>query len=40
MIKKRIYVDMDGVLCDFYGAAKLRLAENPSQPYPQSKWGS
>lgn len=39
MNKKRVYVDMDGVLCDFYGAAKLRLAENPSQPYPQSKWG-
>jgi len=36
---KKIYVDMDGVLCDFYGAARKALIENPSQKYPQSKWG-
>lgn len=39
MKKKRIYIDMDGVLCDFYGAAKLALKNNPKQPYPQSQWG-
>lgn len=30
---------MDGVLCDFYGAAKKALSENPGQKYPQSQWG-
>jgi 5'-nucleotidase len=38
-MKKRIYIDMDGVLCDFYGAAKKELEKNSKQPYPQSKWG-
>jgi 5'(3')-deoxyribonucleotidase len=37
--KPIVYVDMDGVLCNFYGAAKKALIENPSQKYPQSKWG-
>jgi 5'(3')-deoxyribonucleotidase len=36
---KRIYVDLDGVICDFYGAAKKAVNENPGQKYPQSKWG-
>lgn len=36
---KRVYVDLDGVLCDFYGAAKKALLENPTQKYPQSQWG-
>lgn len=30
---------MDGVLCDFYSAAKTALTENPAQKFPQSKWG-
>jgi 5'(3')-deoxyribonucleotidase len=30
---------MDGVLCNFYGAAKKALTENPEQKYPQSQWG-
>lgn len=38
-MKKRIYIDMDGILCDFYGAAKKELERNPKQPYPQSRWG-
>jgi 5'(3')-deoxyribonucleotidase len=38
-MKKRIYIDMDGVLCDFFGAAKKALLETPDQKYPQSKWG-
>lgn len=37
--KKRVYVDMDGVLCNFYKAAKKALTENPKQKYPQSQWG-
>ena len=38
-MKKIVYVDMDGVLCDFYGSAKKALLENPTQKYPQSQWG-
>jgi len=38
-MKKRIYIDMDGVLCRFYEAARKALLENPAQPYPQSQWG-
>lgn len=39
-IKKPIvYVDMDGVLCNFYKAAKQALINNPTQKYPQSQWG-
>lgn len=30
---------MDGVLCNFYKAAKQALTDNPSQKYPQSQWG-
>lgn len=37
--KKRIYVDMDGTLCDFFGAARKSLIDNPTQKYPQSQWG-
>jgi len=37
--RKVIMVDMDGVLADFYGAAKQALIDNPTQPYPQSQWG-
>ena len=39
MEKKIIYVDMDGVLCDFYGASLKAKEVNPLQPYPQSQWG-
>lgn len=38
-MKKRIYVDMDGVLCNFYKAAKQALTKNPKQKYPQAQWG-
>ena len=38
-MKKKVYVDMDGVLCDFYGASKKAKELNPLQPYPQSQWG-
>jgi hypothetical protein len=30
---------MDGVLCNFYKAAKQALTDNPNQKYPQSQWG-
>lgn len=36
---KRIYVDMDGVLCDFYTAFRRDLKKDPNQPFPQSKYG-
>ena len=38
-MKKRIYVDMDGVLCDFYGAYKKSIERYPEQKYPQASWG-
>lgn len=37
--RKRVYVDMDGVLAEFYNTAKKFLKENPQQPFPQSRWG-
>lgn len=39
MQMKTIYIDMDGVLCDFYNAAREEIMKNPKQPFPQSKWG-
>ena len=38
-MKKKVYVDMDGVLCDFYGASIKAKESNPAQPFPQSQWG-
>lgn len=39
MKKEIIYVDMDGVLCDYYDSFITELYKNPSQPFPQSRWG-
>jgi 5'-nucleotidase len=39
MNKKRIYVDMDGVLSNFHKAYSEGLSTNPEIPYPQSKIG-
>ena len=36
---KTIYIDMDGVLCDYYNEHIEELKRNPKQPYPQGKWG-
>ena len=36
---KRILIDMDGVLCDYYGAFRKAIAEEPEQKFPQSRWG-
>jgi len=33
--KPILYCDMDGVLANFYKAAKQALQENPGQKYPQ-----
>ena len=38
-LKKRLYVDMDGVLCDFKKLYNSELESNPKQPYPQSQFG-
>lgn len=37
--KKIVYVDLDGVLCNFFKAARKALQDNPTQRYPQSQWG-
>jgi len=34
-----VYVDMDGVLCDFEGAHDRDLKRNPGVKYPQSQYG-
>jgi len=39
MKRKIIYVDMDGVTCNFDKASRKAIIENPSQRYPQSQWG-
>ena len=38
-MKKLIYIDMDGCLCDYDTAFRLALLKNPNQPFPQSQWG-
>jgi 5'(3')-deoxyribonucleotidase len=38
-LKKRLYIDMDGVLCDFLKSHNIELEKNPHQPYPQSQFG-
>lgn len=37
--RKRIYVDLDGVMCDFLKAYLKALSEYPEQKYPQAQWG-
>lgn len=37
--KKRVYIDMDGVLCNFDKASYQEKLDNPAQKFPQSKWG-
>lgn len=39
MSKKRIFVDMDNVLCDYDEAHKKALENNPDIKYPQSQYG-
>lgn len=38
-IKKKVMVDMDGVLVDFATPFLKGKAENPTQPYPHSQYG-
>lgn len=38
-MKKRLYIDMDGVLCDYKKSHNIELDKNPHQPYPQSQFG-
>jgi hypothetical protein len=35
-MKRRVYVDMDGVLCDYCSAFKRERPRNPAQPYCSS----
>ncbi len=37
--KPLVYVDMDGVLCDFRTPFLKAIEENPTQPYPHSQYG-
>ena len=39
MKNKTIYIDMDGVLCDYYTAYKETLKNNPDIKFPQSQYG-
>lgn len=34
-----IYIDMDGVLCDYPGAFKAAIDQNPNISFPQSQYG-
>ena len=36
-MKKKLHVDMDGVLCNFHGA--FRNNQSTTNKFPQSKWG-
>tara|TARA_R110000851_G_scaffold179363_2_gene326428 strand:- start:87 stop:536 length:450 start_codon:yes stop_codon:yes gene_type:complete len=38
-MRKIIYVDMDAVLCDYYGAHAKAIELNPKNQYPQSEYG-
>lgn len=37
--KTKVFVDMDGVLCDFYGAYMKWKSEHPEITFPQSQFG-
>jgi 5'(3')-deoxyribonucleotidase len=36
---KRIFIDMDGVICDYFSHARKSIERSPRQKYPQSQWG-
>lgn len=38
-LRKRLYIDMDGVLCDYKSSFQKKLDKYPNQPYPQSQFG-
>lgn len=39
MNRKIVYIDMDGVLCNFSKAFNQKRIEFPEQLYPQSEYG-
>jgi len=39
IVRKILYIDMDGVMCDFYGAYKIAIKKNPYNGFPQSEYG-
>lgn len=38
-MKKIVYIDMDGVLCDYKARFDQKRNENPETPYPQAQYG-
>ena len=38
-MKKRLFIDMDGVLCDYKKHHAEKLREFPHMPFPQSQYG-
>ena len=36
---KKLFIDMDGVLCDYFTAYKEGLKNNPKQVYPKAQTG-
>jgi len=39
MKRKIVYIDMDGVLADFYGAHAEAIKNNPKNKFPQCEYG-
>jgi 5'-nucleotidase len=39
MKKDIVYIDMDGVMADFYGAKTKEILRNPKNSFPQSNYG-
>lgn len=38
-MKQIVYIDMDGVLCDYKAGYYKGIQNDPQQPFPQSKFG-
>jgi 5'(3')-deoxyribonucleotidase len=38
-MRRIVYIDMDGVLCDYHGEYSRRIIINPENKFPQAEWG-